>query len=551
MSEIKKDIYDKLTPERKQLVDMVMRNLEEGTGLWKQGWRGGGVPESIRGYKYKGVNNFLLTMIAMARGYSDNRWVTFNQMSNNEWTFKTDENGKSLGKRAGVGVEYFELRDRETKQPFDEKTLLGMSDDEKEEYKRENVYPLRKLYRVFNGDIIEGIPQKEVATLDESGKCERAENILEFWSDNESEIIYGGNRAFYSPKKDVIRVPNKEDFDSIQEFYGTTLHEIGHSTGHEKRLNRDLGEGFGSESYAKEELRAEIASMFISQELQIDMNESSIENNSAYLNSWKSAIQDDPNALFTAIAEADRITKFVMMKEKENAERKEVQPFSIVTEQNELGEDTYKLFMVDSSGEVIAPIDYAFSDREALVKEFEKLQKLPQWGDREFKEVDFDELKNASKKQSAKMNVAEEKSQVYSKPSALASKETAPKTAVNMQGRGEESLTKMSDREIVKKASETKKGDVFLSLYNGGSHLRNEEKDQRSLMTRLAMFTGKDKEQLIRIFQSSGQFNENKPQEFYEKMANQSIAFVGKIQKNTTNKTSGADKNRSARNSKT
>ena len=73
--------YDKLTPQRKTLIDQVMQNLENGDGLWTPGWKMSGVPESaITGKQYRGVNNFYLTIVSMMKGYSDNRWVTFNQM---------------------------------------------------------------------------------------------------------------------------------------------------------------------------------------------------------------------------------------------------------------------------------------------------------------------------------------------------------------------------------------------------------------------------------------------------------------------------------------
>ena len=102
--------YDKLTPQRKQIVDEVIKNLESGVGLWQPGWSMPGVPESaITGKKYRGVNNFLLSFVSLQRQYSDPRWATFNQMKEKNWSFKTDEEGRSLGKGAGVSIEYFEM----------------------------------------------------------------------------------------------------------------------------------------------------------------------------------------------------------------------------------------------------------------------------------------------------------------------------------------------------------------------------------------------------------------------------------------------------------
>lgn len=116
MSEaLDKSGYDKLSPQRKKIADMLLTNLESGAGIWKQGWRSGGAPENaITGKQYRGVNNLFLLLVSMERGYKDNRWLTFNQMKAREWSFKTDDTGRSLGKNAGVPVEFFDLWDRET-----------------------------------------------------------------------------------------------------------------------------------------------------------------------------------------------------------------------------------------------------------------------------------------------------------------------------------------------------------------------------------------------------------------------------------------------------
>ncbi len=115
----------------------------------------------------------------------------------------------------------------------------------------------------------------------------RAEAILNYWDKNEAKIVYGGSRAFYRTDTDEVHLPERADFKSMQEFYSTALHEIGHSTGHESRLNRDLSGRFGSEDYAMEELRAEIASIFMEQDLEIEPSEGRLQNNAAYIQSWK------------------------------------------------------------------------------------------------------------------------------------------------------------------------------------------------------------------------------------------------------------------------
>ena len=539
--EQKSTAYDRLTPQRKQLVDAVLKHLENGVGLWKQGWSGGGAPVSaITGKRYNGVNRIFLMLASMERGYSDNRWLTYKQMEDKGWSFKTDAEGRSLGKGAGVAIEYFELRDKQTKQPFDRHTLDGMTADERNEYMDENVYPLRKYYRVFNGDVIEGIPEQKKGEHDTTGYNARAENLISYWSETESPIRYGGSAAFYSPQTDEIRLPKKEAFVDMPEFYSTALHEIGHSTGHEKRLNRVMSTDRKTPEYAEEELRAEIASMFIEQDLGVEVKEKHIENNSAYIGAWKSKIKEDPNILFKAIADAERITKFIMAKEKEI--KKETEPFAVVEDTDEYGETVYRVEMCAEHGQTqYALSGYPFRSREALMSEFGKMQELPFWRDKAFEEVSREELQARSiaraeeqeKKEERLSEIEEEKSEVFLPPSELAatmSGESPAARPVDMAGRGIESLTRMEDRELVERASKTKQGAKFSALFNGIAVLGSEEKNERSLMARLAVHTT-DKEKLLRVFRASGQYRDEKPNAYYDKMATEELQFMAELRR--------------------
>ena len=539
--EQKSTAYDRLTPQRKQLVDAVLKNLENGVGLWKQGWSGGGAPVSaITGKRYNGVNRIFLMLASMERGYSDNRWLTYKQMEDKGWSFKTDAEGRSLGKGAGVAIEYFELRDKQTKQPFDRHTLDGMTADERNEYMDENVYPLRKYYRVLNGDVIEGIPEQKKGEHDTTGYNARAENLISYWSETESPIRYGGSAAFYSPQTDEIRLPKKEAFVDMPEFYSTALHEIGHSTGHEKRLNRVMSTDRKTPEYAEEELRAEIASMFIEQDLGVEVKEKHIENNSAYIGAWKSKIKEDPNILFKAIADAERITKFIMAKEKEI--KKETEPFAVVEDTDEYGETVYRVEMCAEHGQTqYALSGYPFRSREALMSEFGKMQELPFWRDKAFEEVSREELQARSiaraeeqeKKEERLSEIEEEKSEVFLPPSELAatmSGESPAARPVDMAGRGIESLTRMEDRELVERASKTKQGAKFSALFNGIAVLGSEEKNERSLMARLAVHTT-DKEKLLRVFRASGQYRDEKPNAYYDKMATEELQFMAELRR--------------------
>lgn len=528
-NETKSSAYEKLTPQRKQLVDQVLANLDKGKLLWTQGWVAAGAPESaVTGKKYRGINNLYLSLVAMAENYGDNRWATFRQMEEKGWTFKKDEEGHTLGKGKSVSVEYYEMRDKETKRRFDRSVLDGMTFDEQREYMDKNVYWLRKFYRVFNCSLMDGVPAKEMPMIDVNERIEKAEAILDYWNANESKIVYGGSQAFYRPSTDEVHLPEREKFKSTQSFYDTALHEIGHSTGHESRLSRDLSGGFGSQSYAMEELRAEIASIFMAQDLGIEPSEDRLQNNAAYIQSWKDEIKENPNALFTAIADADKIARYVSSKEQAYRQTKDVEYYAIVEETNAYSEQVYRCYICDEEGKVKPLINYGFADRDALEKELDKIKELDLWKDKTFEEVGIEALKAKSEEKEKAGKVEQEKSTEYIRPSELVAAEVAAKALpVSMDGRGLESLTRMSDRETLSRA-ETYYGKdgKFSDLYHGKNVLKSEEESEYGLMVRLAMFCGGDQDRLLRVFRSSGQYREEKPNAYYEKMAENSLKFI-------------------------
>ena len=273
-----------------------------------------------------------------------------------------------------------------------------------------------------------------------------------------------------------------------------------------------------------EELRAEIASIFMEQDLEIEPSEGRLQNNVAYIQSWKEEIKENPNALFTAITDADKIAKYVSERERAYRRVNDVQYYSIIEETNAYSEQVYKCCICDEEGEVKPLINYAFADREALEKEIDKVKELDLWKDKTFEEVSIEELKEKGKAG----KVEQEKSTEYIKPSELVATEVAAKALpVSMKGRGSESLTRMSDRETLARAEGYyAKDSKFADLYVGKNVMKNIERSESGLMLRLAMFCGNDEEQLLRIFKSSGQFRDEKPNAYYSKMADEELQFV-------------------------
>jgi antirestriction protein ArdC len=123
-------------------------------------------------------------------------------------------------------------------------------------------------------------------------------------------IRHGGPRAFYSPATDHIQLPPKEAFARAAGYYSTALHELGHWTGgREDRVPRNLKGKFGSENYAREELRAEMASAFLCAALGT-VNE--IEENASYIASWLQVLKEDKHEIFRAASDAQKITEYCL-----------------------------------------------------------------------------------------------------------------------------------------------------------------------------------------------------------------------------------------------
>ena len=130
-----------------------------------------------------------------------------------------------------------------------------------------------------------------------------------------AKIKHGGAKAFYSPHLDFIQIPNKQDFintstnSNKENYYLTLLHELGHWTGHKTRENRDFSSRFGSQSYAFEELIAEITGCFLS--CQFGLNSTPSISSIKYINNWKELLKKDNKAIMTAFTKANNAIKYI------------------------------------------------------------------------------------------------------------------------------------------------------------------------------------------------------------------------------------------------
>lgn len=272
------------------LVQQMIDEMESGVGSWTKMWSApNGFPQNFLTKKeYRGFNFFYLSSVMERRGYKAPYFLTFNQVK---------EKGGQVNKGAKSIPVYFYKMLSFNESMEDVKTG--------EDSLVSKTVPLLREYRVFN---IEDTTLEYELPTGETNNNERFARADKFIEDTGADIRYGGNRAFYTPNEDFIKVPELPYFNSSEDFYATTLHEITHWSGSSKRLDRLKMGSFGSKDYAFEELVAELGSVFLCSHLGI-----SIENNQhpEYLASWIQKLRDDPQVLWRAASQAQQAFDYI------------------------------------------------------------------------------------------------------------------------------------------------------------------------------------------------------------------------------------------------
>ncbi len=298
---------DKVNKIREEMVQRILGYIENNPTDWESGWNNLSSPMNGKtGKAYRGLNAIFLALAGMDQGYDDPRWVTYNQAKELGANVKRGEKS--------VPVIFYELYDKATKKPYSEKNTKEMTDEERLNYERENVYAVLKYSSVFNAEQCHNFPELDLESLKMSEEERENQNVMieTIIANSAAPITYdGGNRAYYAVDTDSIHLPTIEAFHSMQDYYATTLHEIAHSTGHVTRLNRKLGAKRDSKDYAVEELRAELACVFLQIEQGIKLNGKHIENHAAYLSHWLDAAKSDTSVFYKAAADAQRIADYV------------------------------------------------------------------------------------------------------------------------------------------------------------------------------------------------------------------------------------------------
>ncbi len=284
-------------PYHEQIANKLIEQLKAGTAPWQLPWEPG-VPRMphnpISGTRYKGSNAMWLAM----QGREDPRWMTYKQANSIDAQVQKGQHGTI--------VQYWKLFDLIDKKDANGKKVLG-ADGKPIKVNVKLDKPKVFTAVVFNAEQIEGLPEREVKQLPEWDRHQRADKILK----NSGVPIHNDqyDNAYYCPSTDDIHLPPEKQFSTSDLYYATALHELSHSSGHSSRLDRDMTGRFGDESYAKEELRAEIGSLMLGDELQIGHD---FGQHAAYVDHWIKVLQDDPKEIFRASRDAEKIHGFVL-----------------------------------------------------------------------------------------------------------------------------------------------------------------------------------------------------------------------------------------------
>ena len=325
------------TKARNALVETFMKALEEEKIPWRKCWNAAPLSFST-GKPYRGINNLMLSYVADEKGYKDTRWMTYKYAQDHGWQVRKGEKS--------VRVEYWTYYDTQLKKKLDQAEVARIQREEPDRLK--DIRLATYTYNVFNVEQIDG----DIPPLKQE---ESRINVEQLTAQRDRFLAYlgvafreGGDRAFYSLGLDEIHMPYADTFTSDYAYICTLLHEAGHATGHPCRLNRNtLANGWGSLEYAKEELRAEIASAFTAQALNIPLTEAEVDiqlqNHTAYLQSWIEVLAKDPNELFAAIKDADKIADYLLDNGRLLELAREAQAYGNVVAPAEELEDDYEL----------------------------------------------------------------------------------------------------------------------------------------------------------------------------------------------------------------
>lgn len=345
----KKQEKPKRPPFHLEFAEKIIERLKEGTAPWQRPWHPGKqqvmAPHNpASGTVYRGMNRVNLGL----SDFEDSRWMTLKQ---------ANEQGMHIlpGSKA-TPVVYYQFSKEVDRLDENGKPVLG-EDGKALKKTVELDRPIIRYAHVFNAQQIDGMPPLELTDKAFDWEpVDKAESIL---SASGAVIKHDqSNQAFYSPLRDEIHLPPKVNFDAPEKYYATALHELGHWTGDASRLNRESGGPFGSAGYAREELRAEIASWMLGQDIGIAHDPGQ---HASYVQSWVKALEEDPFEIVRACRDAEHIKEYILGLEMKK-ERQVEQPGKVV--QREMEEGVAAMGLADDLAKEKTLLNVPFKEKE-------------------------------------------------------------------------------------------------------------------------------------------------------------------------------------------
>lgn len=292
----KSPAVERIEKQREQVVEKIIADMKRDGLRWSEPYLPTLSPHNpVTGTVYQGGNRIHLAFIGLSRGYTDNRWCTFNQINDKGWHLKK-------GAKSAIIEKWKSFAIREENEETGEEEITR------------HFLKLMGYWNVFNASEIEGIPPEAVPQHVSDRTAAIASDLIASSRCPVMESPAYLGKAAYAPLADRILIAPRDTFRSDESFTRTLLHEMTHSTGHPSALARSCNTDFGSPEYAKEELVAELGSLFMSADLGIqsaDMEGEFYENHVSYLKSWIGALEDDPDYLFKAASQADKASTYL------------------------------------------------------------------------------------------------------------------------------------------------------------------------------------------------------------------------------------------------
>lgn len=278
--------------DRKALASKIVGMMQQGYFFNKEEWNREALrPQNpLSNVKYKGGNRLRLMTMVIEHGYKDPRWATARQYSEKGYFIKKGEHGVLCEK--WIFEKQKKVKDQDGQDTYETVKLDR---------------PQVSFFRVFNAEQVQNFPDYKGKEYVEPDLDKLIDQIISTSECPIREIAQ--DRSFYDPAADEITLPLRSTFKDQTSFAKTLLHEMAHSTGAASRLNRPFHDVFGSEGYAKEEMRAEIGALFTETDLGIHLAGEHYEDHSDYLKSWISVIKDDYNEFFHACSDAEKISE--------------------------------------------------------------------------------------------------------------------------------------------------------------------------------------------------------------------------------------------------